>query len=500
MNVTLVNALSEQYLQGRIVSIDRRWMSQLRFYLGTEFDKLYFDNEMKGEISAENIRGVLMERLKNLSNHITNKEGKKPKSFLNLIYETADLDIDTKHEKPLAILSAPLKRQKSFDLHSLKEILTNYQGMKIFESNKIAIPFDLFFFDFTKFKYDIVIINKKNHNEKIFKNENQNMSIKTKLMNESLFFSLEGLFKKSYFLSEGIKNRYHGIKKLIIFGMKEVKHNSQIALRTGKVNETKEGRLFGSKGDVISVQISEREKTIQIDSELPVAIVELIEEVKNEMEKVKKMNVEEVKKKWEEAVIAKGKLNHEQNKKIKEANNGWSEKEENLKKWIINEFKSPSFSIEDEREKILNKYKYFIVDLKEEWFRALFYHVFKEVYKNGEKKKVIIKLSTEKMEEKEKEKGEASTSKQDEHILYFDQHSLVSSVLQIYGKENEKDSAILVNMDEENTNKSKFIEDKCGSISLVAGQFTASTRYRRPITSFKIVESGTPWSSKCTQP
>uniref|UniRef100_A0A915MZC9 Uncharacterized protein n=1 Tax=Meloidogyne javanica TaxID=6303 RepID=A0A915MZC9_MELJA len=345
MNVTLVNALSEQHLQDRIVSIDRKWIPKLRFFLGTEFNKLFFDNENGGEksfgrildedigvVNIKNMETVLKERIKKLSNDIIKREGNQPgKSFLNLIYNTAVLDINTDYKKPLAILGAPLNRPESFDLHSLKEILTNYEGMEIFESNKIAIPFDL----------------------------------------------------NSYFLSERIKNRYYYIKDLIKYGMKEVKDNSQIPLtKTGKVYETKEGKILVSKGEIISVQIFETETKIQIDSELPVAIVELIEEIKNEMEDVKKMNDGELKKKWKEAIIAKEKFNYEKNKKMRE----WPEKEKS---------KKPS-----------------------------------------------------KIEEKQ------------EYILYFDENSLVSSVLQIYGKENKKDSAILVNMDDENTNNGKFIEDK----------------------------------------
>ncbi|CAK5090108.1 unnamed protein product [Meloidogyne enterolobii] len=177
VNVTLVNDRSEEYIRNRVVFFDRKWMSQLRFFLGTKFDKLFFDNENGekslgmildediGFVNIKHMENVLMKRLKNLSKYINEKEeertsqetqheiteeiqqgNQKGKSFLNLIYITAVLDINKDYEKPLAILGASEKRPGSFDYGHLKQILTNYEGMKIFESNKtIGIPFDLFF-------------------------------------------------------------------------------------------------------------------------------------------------------------------------------------------------------------------------------------------------------------------------------------------------------------------------------------------------------------------
>uniref|UniRef100_A0A915M8U3 Uncharacterized protein n=1 Tax=Meloidogyne javanica TaxID=6303 RepID=A0A915M8U3_MELJA len=135
-------------------------MSQLRFFLGTEFDKLFYDTEsgekslgriLDDDIGFANIKHMetfLKERLKNLSNYINGRErqqgNQQEKSFLNLIYNTAVLNIYSQHEKPLAILGAPVKRPESFDFNHLKGMLTNYEG--IVESDEIiGIPFDLFF-------------------------------------------------------------------------------------------------------------------------------------------------------------------------------------------------------------------------------------------------------------------------------------------------------------------------------------------------------------------
>ncbi|CAK5090120.1 unnamed protein product [Meloidogyne enterolobii] len=122
VNVTLVNDRSEEYIRNRVVFFDRKWMSQLRFFLGTEFDKLFIDKQngekslgriLDGDIgfvSIKNMETALKERLKKLSEYIIKKEGKQGNLFLNLLYETAVLDINTQHGKSFAVLGTPAKQ------------------------------------------------------------------------------------------------------------------------------------------------------------------------------------------------------------------------------------------------------------------------------------------------------------------------------------------------------------------------------------------------------
>uniref|UniRef100_A0A915MQU5 Uncharacterized protein n=1 Tax=Meloidogyne javanica TaxID=6303 RepID=A0A915MQU5_MELJA len=168
--------------------------------------------------------------------------------------------------------------------------------------------------------------------------------------------------------------------------------------------------------------------------------------IKKKIDKLEKENDKKLKKKLEEA--------------RKEGKIFWEDKLENLQIENNKLIDEGLLNIEEERKELMRKYDDFIVELKEEWFRALIYHVYDKVYQSEDKKKVIIKLSKE-----IEEKAEASTSynketiqdEEEEHILYFDKNSLIGKtfLLKIYGKENalklvkrKKGSPILVNIND----------------------------------------------------
>ncbi|CAK5090119.1 unnamed protein product [Meloidogyne enterolobii] len=128
-------------------------MSQLRFFLGTEFDKLFFDkqngekslgsllDEDIGFANIKNMENALMKRLKNLASYINGREIQQ-EIFMNLVYNTAVLNIQTQHQKSLAILGAPVKRPEIFDSDNLEKIFKNLERKT---DGAIGIPFDLFF-------------------------------------------------------------------------------------------------------------------------------------------------------------------------------------------------------------------------------------------------------------------------------------------------------------------------------------------------------------------
>ena len=101
MNVTVINDRSADYIRNQLVIFDRKWVSQMRFFFGTEFDRLFIERNSVGKmldeelvlISIKDMELALMGRLKNLSEFVEKKEGEEgkgeneeEKSFLYLIY------------------------------------------------------------------------------------------------------------------------------------------------------------------------------------------------------------------------------------------------------------------------------------------------------------------------------------------------------------------------------------------------------------------------------
>ncbi|CAK5074599.1 unnamed protein product [Meloidogyne enterolobii] len=296
MNVTTVSGYSN-ILDDKI-HLNNKFLSKIRFILATEFDKLFLEKEdsliklADNEIvlKLKNFEYALEERLNVLSIFV---QEKGQNSVLKFISDKHVLDINNVNEQPMAILD-------KFD-----------------EIRNDEIPFDLFFCDFTKqMKYGVVIINKKDHNKSIYKESKFSINIKMSL--NILFENLGKLLNISFFLSQKIRTRYYNIVMLICFGMTLVKNNSQSSLtRTGKVYKTfQDGSLWfknhRGKGVNISAQIFETKTGIQIESDIPVASVELIEEVKNEREELEEMNEAEFKKRWNEAIIDELKYNHDE--------------------------------------------------------------------------------------------------------------------------------------------------------------------------------------------
>ncbi|CAK5090187.1 unnamed protein product [Meloidogyne enterolobii] len=286
VNVTLVNDRSEEYIRNRVVFFDRKWMSQLRFFLGTEFNKLFFDkqngekslgrilDEDIGFVSIKNMENVLMKRLKVLSSYINGRErqqeNQQEKAFLNLIYNTAVLNIFTDYVKPLAILGAPEKRPESFDFNQLRKMLMNYEGT-VESDHVIGIPFDLFFCaggardhirtvyieppqQLTESKnYGVVIFDKENPNIKVFEDSavfyRDHMAGMRKHLVKQDF---NELIRQADFLSDQLKSKYKNLTKMIL------------------------------QDEYIVVRLFESNPTLHIASITPRALVEFINDLQSE--------------------------------------------------------------------------------------------------------------------------------------------------------------------------------------------------------------------------
>uniref|UniRef100_A0A1I8BXM5 VWFA domain-containing protein n=1 Tax=Meloidogyne hapla TaxID=6305 RepID=A0A1I8BXM5_MELHA len=414
MNVTLVNDRPEEYIRNRVVFFDRKWMSQLRFFLGTKFNEL-FDKGGKGRwldediglVNIKNMETALKDRLKELSEYIKEKEEGKnhqEKSFLNLIYNTAVLNIDTEnYENPMAILGAPVKRHDSFNIQTLKGELN---GISFFEhnDNKLAIPFDLFFCaggakDEIRDKflekaeqltesvnYGVAIFDKVEHDVKVFEDDSvfyrDNMAgMKLHLERQKI----DELISGAEFISDRLKQRYANINELIIYGMEM---DGQGNIKPKKEYEIDDnGNIIRKTTEQVVVRLFEINPTLHIASITPLALVNFIEELKNERN-----------------TKAEG-FREEENRAINVGR-------ENLKK---------------QHEKELKQYDNFHEKLQKKWAKALFEYTFSVRHEKKFKKgKVVI------------EDGEASSSKRKGQILKYDPHSANTSTFDvaIYGIAN----------------------------------------------------------------
>ncbi|KAL7073917.1 hypothetical protein ACQ4LE_006726 [Meloidogyne hapla] len=404
VNVTLVNDRSEEYIRNRVVFFDRKWMSQLRFFLGTKFDEL-FDKEGKGRwldediglVNIKNMETVLKDRLKELALYVKKKEEEEnpqEKSFLNLIYNTAVLDIDTEnYQNPMAILGAPVKRSGSFNIEKLKGELN---GISFFEhiDNKLAIPFDSFFCaggakdqirdkfleearQLTESKnYGVAIFDKVEHDVKVFEDDSVFYRDPMEKMKPYLEKrKINKMISEAKFISKRLRKRYAKINDLIIEGMVEVGGKPSVKK---EYQRDADGNLIVEQ---IVVRLFEINPTLHIASITPEALVKFIEELKNE-------------------------------RNTKAAGN----------------------------EHLFKKYDDFLEKLQKKWAKALFEYTFsvrhKERFKN---KEVVIKDETEKgFFSHFTRKAQSFMKKTPKQTLKYDPYSANTSTFDvaIYGIEN----------------------------------------------------------------
>ncbi|CAK5090211.1 unnamed protein product [Meloidogyne enterolobii] len=165
MNVTVINDRSENYIRNQLVIFDRKWVSQLRFFFGTEFDRLFIHQNSVGKmldeelvlISIKDMELALMGRLKKISNFVEEKESEEKnevknegeKSFLNLIYEIAVLGVlYENYDKPIVVVGVRENQHNSNELIP-DEIISAFRAKGLNKtkigSKKVGIHFDLLF-------------------------------------------------------------------------------------------------------------------------------------------------------------------------------------------------------------------------------------------------------------------------------------------------------------------------------------------------------------------
>uniref|UniRef100_A0A915M3I6 Uncharacterized protein n=1 Tax=Meloidogyne javanica TaxID=6303 RepID=A0A915M3I6_MELJA len=557
MNVTAMSISSTNV--DDTIKLDAKWMSDLFIFLGTEFEKLFPEEE---ESKITNFENALKERLNVLSNFVREKG---QNSVLKLLSDKKVLEINTANGNPKAILD-------KFD-----------------KEKNVEIPFDLFFCDFIKqIKYGAVILNKKDNNKRIFNETIVELIEEVKNEREELEEMSDEEFKKKWneyiigevkykhnkelnerleevkneqetILKEDLKElnfrKEHLVKEIKDFEMKRknLKLSKKLAEKVDKRdeileelkdikmgnNKERKGKFKKIKEMILKGKSKRKQKKIWKSSQMfneeydsEDLMNKEIEENKIFLEELQKLDekylnggIENIKteegKKLKESLklykeykkiekeikeleserdsldvskILEEKINEKEEilREIKEIeDNNYKEKVEKLdkirneqEKILMEKLENIKFEndkimegeLEGERKKMLKKYDDFIVELKERWFKAIFYHVLDKECKDEDKKNVKIELS-----KKSEEKGEASTSynadtlqnKQEEHVLYFDKNSLIGKtfLLKIYGKENavklvkgKKDSAIFVNISDDGNTRLFDVEKTVSAI------------------------------------
>ncbi|KAF7634082.1 hypothetical protein Mgra_00006502 [Meloidogyne graminicola] len=317
INVTLVNNRSEEYIRNQLVIFDRKWMLQLPFFLGTVFDKLFIEKGSKGKMLDEELGLInikyLETELKNQLNKISKyveeqQKNTKEKSFLKLIFEAAVLDIKTnKGVVPLAVLGTPKKQGKAFELKNLEKELNYLNGKYIDDSEGgkvVGIPFDLFFCaggasDQIRNKhleppksltesvnYGVTIFDKK-FTDNIFEAASY-----TKPVSEMERFikeqNIEKLISQAKFLPKEFIKKYLNITEEIIGKRNYIKKKCATKRPFSK--------FLGSNEEKIVINLFETNPTLYMSSNTPKALVNFIEEFKNERKKVLKGQEEKFKK------------------------------------------------------------------------------------------------------------------------------------------------------------------------------------------------------------
>ena len=87
MRVLLVNDRPKKYIRNRTFLLDAKWMSQLRFFLGTMFDELFVGDEALGDVNlgdvgflnCRHLEQKMWERLEVLEEFMQRKEANEEK-------------------------------------------------------------------------------------------------------------------------------------------------------------------------------------------------------------------------------------------------------------------------------------------------------------------------------------------------------------------------------------------------------------------------------------
>nr|CAD2179817.1 unnamed protein product [Meloidogyne enterolobii] len=217
MNLTLIDDSPEEYTRNHFIFVDRKWMSQLRYILGTRFDQLFVEdksllkdvnNDIGVIIESKNLEIALRDRLNKLIEYVNDHEGNQEanyegKSFLRILSNTEIVDINLTQENPLAIL------RKAGELNNFDNILPEKQKASFFKKLKSKLNFKS---KKNKNKKAILTNEKAFKGNKIIENEINDLrgkSIKTLYGSEVQGITFD-LFFCADSVNDNIRNKFLG--------------------------------------------------------------------------------------------------------------------------------------------------------------------------------------------------------------------------------------------------------------------------------------------------
>lgn len=104
MEVTIVNDRPERYMRNRVIFLDPKWMTHLRFFLGTEFDEFFIGENSTADLNpgdvglvcGRHLERVMKFRLSDLVSYVHYVSGADSKSKdlkLEFMFETSFEDV-----------------------------------------------------------------------------------------------------------------------------------------------------------------------------------------------------------------------------------------------------------------------------------------------------------------------------------------------------------------------------------------------------------------------
>ncbi|KAI1704736.1 hypothetical protein DdX_14094 [Ditylenchus destructor] len=319
-DIRLFNDRSEDYNRNQIVLLDTKWTVQLRFYLGTIFDKLFKDdakgrlfeesgfqsqagvgaNEFKvyqTQVNTSVLEIALKERLTNLSDYIF--EQTKQTHHLQIFYKTKVITMrfPTPTDKNYYALvhgeQLPPKNQRHHSQIIPGKIYNEAIKVKLFvcaggkndsvRDEILAVPVE----ETIPKSFGVSVFHKgKKYSGKLFLPPVNIWRNFVKLHELKPFLkaqNFDGLLSGSKFLSDTLKKKYAKLTDLMVQGIQTESDNDTTKERAVLEVSPKRSPKFtiekASRERQVELRLFENKATLYIGAETPIALATLLDEL-----------------------------------------------------------------------------------------------------------------------------------------------------------------------------------------------------------------------------